>query len=265
MKKVFLLLGLFVQLRASGQKAQFFPGVSFDSSYTVVGICQGYGKQVDSLERFWFVLDNPEDMKQLQRDWQFKKRANLPRLDFVSFDVYVIQGKRLASRTGLIIPQWGIVADGLGGWYRFDTAWLAALHASHPLHYHSEHKRFQTYGEYAAYGNSELNDPKLLFFFEPDIRFEGKFEIISDRTSDPSSPIFVLRDINKELEALAPKGSWEAAGGVETDTFAIKHPDETKVVVRCSKALYEKYAVNGRQKGDWQPEPIEMILFWRDE
>jgi hypothetical protein len=110
MNKVFLLLGLFVQLRVSGQKGRFFAGVAFDSSYTVVGICQGYGKQVDSLERFWFVLDNPEDMKQLQRDWQFKKRANLPGLDFVSFDVYVIQGKRVASGTGLIIPRWGISA-----------------------------------------------------------------------------------------------------------------------------------------------------------
>jgi hypothetical protein len=263
MDKVFLLLGLFVQMDVLGQTAELFPGISFDSSYKVVGLAQGHGKAVDSMGQFWFVLDDPQDMTQLRQEWVLKKQEDLRGFDFVSLDLYLIQGKRLAGKTGLIIPDWGIVTNGDGRWYRFDTSKLAAMHDRHPLRYHSEHKTFQSFREYVAYGNSVLDDPKLLFFFEPDMRFQGKFELISSRTRDPSSPIFVLRDINRELEALAPKRSWEA-GQSETDSFNIEHRDLVKVVVRCSKALYDRYKGKGRQKGDWQPEPIEITLFWRD-
>jgi hypothetical protein len=79
---------------------------------------------------------------------------------------------------------------------------------------------------------------------------------------DPSSPISVLADIYKELGALAPKGSWEAT---VTDTLDIKHFDTVKVIVRCSKAFYDEYEPKRRQKGEWQPEPIEITLFWRDD
>lgn len=264
MKKALLVIGLFIHLEVLGQKARFFSGISFDSSYTVVGLAQGYGRTVDSMERFWFILEDPEDMKQIQRDWIFKKQGDLPGLQFVSLDVYVIQGKRLAAKTGVIIPRWGIVTNGSGGWYRFDTAKLVALHARHPLRYHREDKRFQTYLEYAAYGNSELNDPKLLFFTEPNTRYQGKFEVTSGLDRDPASLYFVLRDVDREMELLAPKGSWES-GLVLNDSFNIHHPDSVKTVVHCSKALYDKYEARGRQKGPWQPEPIEITLYWRDD
>ncbi|HET6256740.1 MAG TPA: hypothetical protein VFE32_21895 [Puia sp.] len=264
MKKLFLPLVVFAQVSALGQKAAFFDGISLDSSYTVIGMTQGYGKTVDSMERFWFLLDNPKDMKQLQREWVFKDRVGLPGLGFVAFDVYVIQGKRLTGKTGLIVPQWSMATTGSGSWYRFDTASLIALHRQHPFHYHSEHMAFKSFPEYAAYGNSQLDNPKLLFFFEPDMRYEGGFEIISGRTSDPSSPLFVARDINKELEALAPKGSYQVQE-VENDSFNISHRDRVKIQVHCSKALYERYEATGREKGPWRPMPIEITLFWRDD
>jgi hypothetical protein len=199
----------------------------------------------------------------IQRGWVLKDRVKLPGMEFVDIDLYVIQGKRVAARTGLIVPKWGIATDGLGSWYRFDTAKLAALHASHPLRFHSEHKRFQTYNEYAAYGNSELNDTTLLFFVEPDIRFQGSFDIISSRDRDPNSPLFVLRDINRELEVLGSKGTWEASQPM-TDSFNISHQDSVKVEVHCSRMIYDRYMSLIRYKGPWRPEPIAITLFWKD-
>lgn len=247
-----------------GQKIEPFKDIPFDSSYTIVGFAQSHGKEVDTMERFWFVLDNPDDMNRLKKDWVFKQPASSVTYEKVSFDIEVIKDKRLSTGSGLLFPGQAIVTFSQGKWYKFDTTKLIALHAAHPLHYHKEKKAFETFNQYAAYGNSIVHDPRLLFFYEPSLLHEGTFEMICRRTADAASPIFVASDISKELEKFAPRSSFWV-GHVLNDSFNIAHRDVVKIVVHCSKALYDKYDGNGRQKGPWQPAPIEITTFWRDD
>jgi hypothetical protein len=260
-----LLLGFFllVQITTFAQKGRFFPDVSFDSSYTIVGIAQGFGANVDSLERLWFFLDNPADMKKLQQEWVFKRRVDMVDLVIPVLDIFIINGKRTTGKSGVIVPKSEMITAGDGRWYRFDTAKLAALHAAHPLHYRREAKVFSMFSEYVAYANSVLTDTSLLFFFEPDLRFKGKFDIICNRTSDPNSPFAVENAINEELKVLESKDKFQVQR-VVNDSFNVSHADRVKLNVYSSKALYDQYQTKSGQKGDWQPTPILMTLFWRD-
>ncbi|HLX54419.1 MAG TPA: hypothetical protein VKR58_10780, partial [Aquella sp.] len=60
MKTRFIVLGLVLQISVFGQKSEFFKGIDFDSSFTIIGIGQSLDKNADTLLRFNFVIDNPE-------------------------------------------------------------------------------------------------------------------------------------------------------------------------------------------------------------
>jgi hypothetical protein len=260
------LVGLFLLSGppALGQKALFFKNIPFDSSYTILGIGQGYGKSVDSMERFWFMLTDLADIQKLNKDWALSKQVRPEIHDEPDIGIYIIRDKRLAAPMGLIYPQEKMVTPGAGRWYTFDTAKLIALHAAHPLHYHWEKKRFQTYVQYAAYGNSIVQDPKLLFFIEPSLRYEGQFTIMARRTTDDLSTIFVASDVRKELIFLTPSNTFEV-GVTVNDSFNQARKDSVKVTVKCAKSLYDQYIPIGRVKGPWQPALIEIATFWRDD
>jgi len=252
-----------LHLSSFGQKLEFFKSIDFDSSYTIIGIGQGYENKVqDSLPGYWFLLDNPKDMEQLKQDWVFKSIVANISIEQPDIDIFIIQNKRSIPGGGLIYPRQRIITTGKG-WYKFDTARLSALHREHPFKYHTEKKQFETYNQYAAYGNSIINDSVLLFYNEPSMRYEGKFTVITHRTNDPSSPLFALRDFNNELKELAQANSFQA-GQVMNDSFNITNPDKVRFTVHCSKSLYDKYKSKIFAKGSWEPSLIEMKTFWKD-
>jgi hypothetical protein len=263
MKYVYLIAALLLQLSLSGQKLEFFKGIDFDSSYTIIGIGQGYdSKNLDSLPGFWFLLDNPKDMEKLKQDWVFKSPVPSISIESPNIDIYIIQNKRSINAGGLIFPRQQIITSGQG-WYRFDTSRLSALHSEHPFKYHTEKKHFATYNQYAAYGNSIINDSSLLFYNEASTAYGGKFVVISERKSDVTDPMFALKDFTNELKDLAPANSFHAAK-VMNDSFEIANPGKVRFTVECSKSLYDKYKSKRFIKGNWEPSPFEMKTFWRD-
>jgi hypothetical protein len=260
MKKLLLLAALGLPCFAFSQKSEYFKDVQFDSSYSVIGLCQGYGKPVDSLERFWFIVDDLAGLNQLKKEWVFKEPVARVHAEDRSINIYIIKNKREVANWSIIFPDQGIILSG-NRYYKFDTAQLIKLHAAHPLHYQSQKMQFDTYAHYAGYGNGLLQEPKLLFFYEPSTRYPGSFNIYTRRTDQP---IFTLRDINKELRLFDPAGNFQA-GETTNDSFNLTRKDSVRFVVQCSKSLYEQYQAIGREKGPWKPKPIEITTFWRDD
>jgi hypothetical protein len=261
MKHLLYLVPFFLSLAASSQKSAYFKDIQFDDSYSVIGLCQGHGKPGDSLERFSFIVDNLADLEKLKSEWVFSNPEAKIHAEERSVEIYIIKDKQPTAFWSLIWPLQGVVLSE-NRYYKFDTTLLLKLHAAHPMHYRKQQMQFETYAKYASYGNTILSDSNLLFFFEPSMRYEGQFTIITRRTADPSDPIFKLRDINKELRMFDPSGKFQAGEPIN-DSFNISHPNQVKYVVNCSKALYEDYQAIGREKGPWEPTPIEITTFWR--
>ena len=262
MKTRFIVLGLVLQMSVFGQKSEFFKDIDFDSSFCIIGIGQSLDKNADTLLRFNFVIDNPEDMQRLKREWVFKSPVRNISIETVSFDIFIVKDKRVFNRGGMIFPRQGIIKSG-DNWYRFDTAALIKLNRDHPLKFRTRWYNFNSYTKYAAFGNSILNDSSLLFFTEPSLRYEGKFVIIVNRSNDPDSPIWAMADINKELKELAPEHTYTVSNAL-TDSFNIVNKRKTKIEVNCSKSLYDKYKSKRSDIGEWQPSLIDIKTFWRE-
>lgn len=261
MKKLLVsILIILARLTSNAQADEFLGGIDFDSSYTVVGIGKNF-QGSDSLPRFWFVLDNPDDMNALRKDWKLKP-APIKFLELHPLDIFVIRNKQRVDVSALIYPLQGKINVN-DRWYQFDTMRLTRLHEIHPLKAHSEIRTFATYLKYVAYANSVLNDSMLLFFNALTSPYEGSFTITAAKTNAPGSEILVDFDINKELEYLSPKGTFKASA-VLNDSFNLNSPNRVRITVNSAKSLYDKYNKKYREKGPWQPTEIKMELFWRD-
>jgi hypothetical protein len=262
MKIILSLILSIVYTISFAQSSELFKGVDFDSSFCVVGIVHGNSQKQDSLPQYWFVLDNPADMIQLKKEWVFKKEVPRISIEFTSIEIYTLRNKMEMIPTALIYPQQSIIKSG-NSWYRFDMKAIAKLHNKHPLRYHTQTIRFDTYKQCIVYGNSLLNDSNILFFLPPSMRFEGEFYIYGNRTNDPNSPDWVHADINKVLKSLADEKTYTSAR-ILNDTFDIAHKDQTRIQVSGPKSLYDKFESKDFKKGDWIPTIIDLKVFWRD-
>ena len=99
--------------------------------------------------------------------------------------------------------------------------------------------------------------------FEPSSKYEGKFELTLNKGSDPESDLFALSDLNKELAASYPKNSYHSYS-VLNDSFNINSRNKVKVIVECSKKIYDSYNNKWNLKGEWQPPRIEARIVLRD-
>ena len=257
---IFILL-ISAKLSSFGQKAEFLKEFNFDSSYTIIGIGQSYQGHEDSLPRFWFFLDNPDDMTALKKDWMLKKEP-IRSVEWNSISVFIIRNKQRVRGGALIYPLQGCI-NVQDVWYKFDTSKLNRLHKEHPLKFHTETRKFDTYLHYVACANSIISDSLLLFFSEPTLTYDGSFTITAKKTNSPGSDILVGSDINKQLQDLAPVGSFTASP-IPNDSFNLSSPDKVRITVQCAKSLYDKYKGRFVEKGAWQPTEIEMKMFWRD-
>ena len=142
-----IILSLILSLSCTlsfAQSSELFKGIDFDSSFCVVGIVQGNSQKQDSLPQYWFVLDNPADMIELKKEWVFKKEVPRISIEFSPIEIYTLRNKMEMIPTALIYPQQGIIKSG-NRWYRFDMNEIEKLHNKHPLRYHSQTLRFNTY------------------------------------------------------------------------------------------------------------------------
>src|SRR5579872_7389314 len=121
MKITTILLVLLFPAFLFGQRVESFGGIDFDSSYTVIGIGQHHKAGDDSLPRFWFILDNPQDLLQLKKEWVFKNRPLHMYFETNDVDIFVIKDKRLVPSSAMIYPVQGLINTDRG-WYDFDTA-----------------------------------------------------------------------------------------------------------------------------------------------
>jgi hypothetical protein len=262
MKYFLTTIFCFVLCRVAGQKVEFFTNINFDSSYCLVGTNDYLNDKNDTIGRIGFLIDKVEDLLKLKKEWIFRKKVPRLNIENNSITIYTIQAKRTVQKVALIYPKQGIISCN-NGWYYFDLKKYIDLFNKHRIIYRSAFRSFSKYSDYAAYGNSILNDSTLLFFLEPDDRFEGKFTLTGNRTNDPADPFFVLSNINQELLTMAGKDSFEC-GLIQNDSLNERSRDKVKITIKCSKSLYEKYKNERYKKSEWTPLSLDIKLFWKE-
>ncbi len=255
----FLLKGLL----SFEQKTSVLSSYEFDSTYSIVALSSSFNDINNDSKKFCFYVNKLSDLNEMKQDWIIKNVRPTISLEQYSISIFVLRNKNIVSSELLIYPEQGIIHYG-NSWYDFDFKKFKNVQTKNPLNYHSQSFSFINYLDYSFFKDSIQNNPNFLFLFEPTAKkFEGYFNLISSRSSDPDSPLFVLHDINEELKAEFPSEKFEVEN-VVNDKFNIGNKEEVKTKIKCSKALYDKYENKSRKKEDWIPSTFDTKVIFKE-
>ena len=264
MTRILFTLFLFNALSSSAQYTPVYKDLNFDSSYNIIALASSFHDHEKDSKIYNFLIDNVEDMNNIKKEWTIKRThpKNKISIEENSIVVYVTKDRQLVDSRLLIYPNQGIVHFG-AYWYDFDMKAFLKVQAAHPLIFHSQIFKLNSILEFAFFKDSIQNVPSFLFLTDPPITFEGQFTIVAPRSLDPDSPMFVLSDINKELNAIAPSQKFDAKYSMN-DKFNLENTEKVKITVQCSKALYDSYKSGFKEKGEWIPSTIDTKVVFKD-
>lgn len=259
MRIVFAVFLALVTSQVLGQEVECFKKFNFDNTYAVIGVGPMSPKDGDSLEKYWFVLDNVEDLNQLKTDWVFREKArNL--LEANSFHVYITKNKKIINAAGCIInPTFNNICVA-GEWREFDLAMLRRLHKKHSLHYVTETKTFRTVTEWESYRDSARKERPFLFFIEPNLRYEGQFKVTADKTDKWPNPAVVIGQLKKDFRILDTS---RVNVEYSLSEYNVKHPEKMQIDVYSSRELFDRYRSDSFHVGPWEPQQIKTTAYWR--
>jgi len=244
------------------QRFSVFETYNFDSTYYIVAMGSSFKDPGKDSKAYNFFVDNVAEMKRMKEEWTVKTMVPHIFYDQDMIDLFIMKDSQLVNTQIMIYPKQGVIRA-RNNWYDFDMKKFEDIEKRYPLNYHSKTFQFASDLDFALFYDSIENTPSYIFLFEPHFLFEGHFDIIAPRSPDPASPIFVLSDINKELEALTPAKNFRAQG-ILNDPFNEEHTDKTKIMVESSKKLYDRYKNRFNIKGAWIPSIFESKVFFRD-
>ncbi|MGH2647700.1 MAG: hypothetical protein ACRDE8_09040 [Ginsengibacter sp.] len=262
MRRILLIFFVVGSFNSEAQKFSVFENINFDSTYSVIALSSSFRDYNKDSKAYSFLVNDVEDLNKIKKEWTVKTIKPTISIEEYSISINIVKDKQLVNSQLLIYPNQGII-KARNNWYYFDMKKFNEILASHPLNYHSQTFKFDTDLDFAFFYDSIQNTPSYLFLFEPYFEFEGYFNIIAPRTADPDSPVFVLSEINKELEKLSPTTKFRAQQ-VLNDKFNLEHTDKVKIKVECSKKLYGTYNNKNNIKEDWIPSTFDTKVIFKD-
>ena len=262
MKMMFVTLLLWMSYSLHAQKKSVFKNINFDSSYRILALSSSFTHPEEVSNENCFLVDSLPDMQTMKNEWIVKNAVATLHLEANSIDLYITKNKELISSNFIIYPRQSII-NIENSWYDFDIKKFTQIQKTHPLQYHSQSFQFDTYLAYAFFRDSVRNRSDFLFLFEPTLPFEGSFYITISRTADKDSPIFVLDDLNKELEKISSAKAFTAIHPINDD-FNLHHTDKVRILVQGSKALYNAYQNKHTLKGEWIPATFDTKVIFKD-
>ena len=199
-------------------------------------------------DKFSFIIDNANDLNELKESWKFI--GSEPVTDQRTFNIYFTKNKVI--RNGWIVypESKAIVTD--KGFFAFDTSLLSTLHAKHPLMFSVRTDTVSNKNDFLRVQDSVKADPSFLFLIQPDLSYEGSFEITIKAGSKISAG-----SIGEKIIKRCDKVKAGSA-------FKVYLKDDGKTyIVTCSQFLFEQFSDPDMEKGSWTPAVYTFKSYWR--
>jgi hypothetical protein len=235
---------------------KLFKPYKFDSSDAIIGI--GFSDSASTrYGKLNFIIDNPNDLSELKKSWVLKKSA-LPVSGQGVFIVYYLSNKVIKKRWNIFPESESIVTD--EGFYLFDTSMLSTLHSKSPLVYSIRKDTIRSKGDFLRFNDSVKANAAFLFLNEPDMVYEGSFDV-TIKAGSGFSPEETGERIIKICNKIKPKTAFKVYLKEDDRASDAKHKT---YLVRCDQSLFEHFSDPAMEKGSWTPATYVIQSYWRE-
>ena len=239
-------------------KIKLFKSYSFNDGSILVGIKDRPDTSAadNSLS---FIVDNPTELKQVKKDWVFKKTTSFT-YDEAPFRVYLLKDKEVKRYWYVLPGKKGIITE--DGLFVFDTTLLKNLSSKNHLSYRLQTDSFSTKSDFLAFKGKAKTSSSFLFLDEPNMSFEGSFEVAISFGPGLDS----AEKTNEKLYAVCNKVIGKKSFSVflkpvDKDTDSSKG---IKYIIRSAKAGYDAFTDPQFAKGEWTPNVLIVKSYWKN-
>lgn len=229
------------------KSVKLFNSYTFDTTDAIIGI-GFFDSTYNNSDRFSFIIDKIDDLNELKKSWKFK--AVKPVKDKHAFTIYFTKDKVIQSSWLIFLESKAIAT--YEGYYNFDTMLLSKLHTKSPLAYNVHFDTISNKNDFPRFRDSVIVDPTFLFLEEPNMFYEGSFDIMLKEGAKISTEDIEKR-IVRRFKRITPKPAYYVY---------LKEGGKTYSVM-CSQSVSEQFSDPDLQKSGWVPSRYIIKSYWR--
>ena len=238
--------GIVAVLTHEQKPVKVFSNFKFDTADAIIGI--GFSDSTNiTYDRFSFIIDNEQDLNELKKSWKFKEAETVS--DHRAFSLNFVRNKEIKNVSFIFPESNAIVTD--KGCFAFDTVLLSKLHAKSPLAY-NVHADTVSNKDFLRFKDSVKAKPSFLFLKEPEMLYEGSFDI-TIKAGSKISPENIGQTIFKRCDNAKPKSVFKVYSKEDGKTY----------LVRGSQFLFEQFSDPDMEKSVWKPAVYIIKSYWR--
>lgn len=147
-----------------------------------------------------------------------------------------------------------------GAAYKFDFNQIVNLNTQYPFKYVRDVKEFKSKSVYEKYVEKQKSNPKYVFHYRPQFKYEGSFEIRVPKNSFPH-PAAVSDYLAPHIEKIVRKGDYLL--GYELSEKNMKDKDQYTMTIQGSKKLFEQLKLDQYKNESWQATIENAYFFYK--
>ena len=254
MKKILILIALALTSQVFSQKI-LFDTLKIDSKTKIIGRYPQYDKS-KTYEKYNFIIEDStsivEFIKTLKLGDEVKNSFETP-----NFMLTVIKNyDEIGSWT--INPTLKSAMTHDGNTYKFDLNQISKLNENNSFNYSYEEKSFSNNSEYVNYLKQQKNNPKFLFNYAPQFKFEGSFEIEFKKSERFPHPKAISEYLKPYIEKIVNYGEYNLVYIVNEKNK--KNREQFTMTISGSKKLFDNLKVEKLKNENWQPNNRRRIF-----
>lgn len=257
MKVLFLGLSIILTNQAFSQK-KLFKTLEIDSTTKIIGRYPQYDKS-KTYERYNFIIEDSAQISQFIKRLKLGKEVENATED-PSFKLTIVKNHdEIGSWT--INPTLGSAMTHDGHTYKFELTQIANLNTQFPFSYYHDIKVFKSKDEYEKYLAEQKTNPKFLFDYGPQFKYEGSFEIEFPKNSKFPHPKAISEFLEPYIEKIVKKDDYTL--GYELNEKNMKNRDQYTMTIQGSKKLFELLKIDQFKNENWQPTVEDVYFFYK--
>jgi len=256
--KHILIASLFLSVtKVNGQK-KLFDTLKIEAGTKIVGRYEHFD-QDKTYEKYNFIIDDPEKIKQFVKE--LKLGEEVPNsLENPAFKLTVLKNHREIG-VWTVNPSLKSVMVHDGHTYAFDLAQISQLNQLYPFAYNFEVKTFTAKSDFETYLAAQKKKVDFLFYYAPQFKYEGSFEIEFKASPQFTSPKAITDFLSPYLQKLVKANEYRM--GYVLNEKNINNKGQYTMTITGPKRLFDQLQVDGLKNENWQPMQEKAHFFYR--
>ena len=259
MKEILTVLLILISTNIFGQK-NMLDTLTIDSKTKIIGRYPQYDKN-KTYEKYNFIIEDSaiisNFIKNLKLGNEVPNSSESP-----SFRITIVKNFK-EEGIWTINPTQKSVMTHDGHTYKFDIAQITKFNEKFPFKYIHKKIIFKSPEEYQENLIEQKKNPKFLFDYKPQFKYEGSFEIEFKKSSKFSSPKTISEFLYPYIDKIAARDEYRVSYILNKKNIKNNGKSYT-MTITGSKKIYENLKIKKLKNENWESTVEDGWFFFRE-